>query len=260
MRRIVIFIFLALAACSANKRSTVRPENTEPYITESAIDVPEATGAATLVNATRLGEVSEGIQAMYRPNRLSDGVVDFFIYPAGSMSEIVGLAKGVEGFRKSLADAERYGIFSGVNVDATQAFAVVREDGSPLVASKLRLHFTKEGAAFESRAWIAYKQNYWFKLRMSAPVALASNLDDIGDAFARDLFRLAQARSKGACGQVSITLPAQPTQEQLVEGTLAAMQELNRKGCVTKDYPALEPGFRRTLLPFPLDACTSPAQ
>ena len=254
MRWIALVLFLCVAACSAQKPSTVRPPADEPYIIETAIDVPEAAGSAVIVNASRMGQVSEGIQASYRAERLPHAAIDLFVYPAGRMPEEDGLARGVNEFRQSIADAERLGIFKDAKMEQDRDFPSKREDDSPLAASKLKLRFEKNGAPLESRAWIAYKQNYWFKVRISASPELATELDEAGDEIAHDLFQQSQALSKGACGQVTITLPPKPTQDQFVEATLEAMHRLQHEGCVQDDYPELEPGKRRTLLPFPPDA------
>ncbi|GEM_PF-2690078 len=251
MRWIVLATLVGLAACAAQTPSSVRKAADEQYIEETAVDVPEVAGAAVLVNATRAGTVDAGIEASYRADRLPDGSIDLFIYPAGRMPEETGLDRGTRGFLDSLAEAKQYGVFDDLQVDPTQAFPSVREDDSALGANKVRLRFSRNGAALESRAWIAYKQNYWFKLRMTATPSFGAELDALGDVVARDLFRLARATSKGACSSMTITLPPSPSPQQVLDAATDAMRKQDLLGCVPKDYPETKPGFRRAILPFP---------
>lgn len=251
-RWIALPILLCLAACTAQHPSATRKEAGTPFITETAIDVPERAQSAELVNASRAGAVGAGIQASYRSGLLQDSHIDLFIYPAGRMPEKEALALGIQGFLDSLAYAEEHGTYSDAVVDSSKPFSATRGDDTPLPAHKIAFHMTERGSVFASRAWISYKQNYWFKLRMTAPLAFASMLDGVGDPLARELFAKAGASSKGSCGDVTITLPRDDLADTatVADALLEAASRLQRSGCVGADYP-LTSGFRRILLSYP---------
>ena len=246
-------ILLGLAACSAPHSTQVRKEAQQPFITETAIDVPERTKSAELVNATRAGEAGAGIQASYRAALLPDSRVDLFIYPAGRAPEKEALAFGVQGFLESVAYAEKQGTYSESAIDSSAPFAATREDNTPLSAHKIAFHMTDHGAMLASRTWIAYKQNYWFKLRMTAAQASAATLDEEGDPLARELFAKAAALSKGSCADTTVTLSRDDLADSttVADAIFEAASRQQRAGCTHEEYPRVAPGFRRVMLPFP---------
>lgn len=258
---LVLLAAVGLLGCTTPApRPASKP--TSAFIEETAIDVPERSGDAVLVNASRAGIVAAGIDAVYRSDRLTGASIDLFVYPAGRMQPEEGLLQGQREFRESLDEAQNQNLFHDLQVDEPEPFPFAGADGVPRSAYKNRLRFSKPQGLLESRAWLTYKQNYWFKLRMTATPELASDLDAIGDEIARDVFSRAEALSKGNCASITLTLPPQPTFEQLTEAAMAGMKQRRAAGCVEKDYPELPPGYRRTVLLFEPDSWSesSPAR
>ncbi|MCK9538991.1 hypothetical protein [Dokdonella sp.] len=247
---------LALLGCSATQPVTRNDGSKTPFITETMIEVPEQARTGRLLWFNRAGTAGAGVQARYLVPELPDVPIDLFIYPAGRMPADRALQLGVEAFRASVAYAERQGSYHDAVIRPPAPFAVAWADGTPIPARKLTLEMSDEGGALLSRAWIAYKQNYWFKLRITAPPALAAKLDTQGDVLARDLFSHSQALSKGACGDVTVTIDPDQLEsaEAFMEAVLAAGKELERDGCAGNEYPQPTPGSRSLRLPFPPDA------
>ena len=246
---LVLFAAAGLLGC-ATPAPKPASESTSAFIEETAIDVPERSGGAVLVNTTRAGIVAAGIDAVYRDDRLPGASIDLFVYPAGRMPPEAALSLGQREFRESLDEAQSQNLFHELHVDEPESFALEEADGVHPSAYKTRMRFSKTQDLLESRVWLAYKQNYWFKLRMTAAPELASRLDALGDEIARDVLGRAEALSKGNCSSSTITLPPQPTVEDILLATTSEMKRLRSEGCVAKNYPELQPGYRRTVLLF----------
>jgi hypothetical protein len=247
---------IALVACGTTQRATRTDEGRKPFITESVIDVPEQARSAILVSFDRLGSAGEGVMARYRSPELGDAPVDLFVYPAGRMPAEQALQIGVEAFGASVRYAEQQGSYRDVVIKQPAPFAVAWDGGAPIPARKVALQMRDEGGVLLSRAWIAYKQNYWFKLRITVSPASAPVLDSAGDAIAGDLLARARAFSKGACADRTITLNAADLDDgaTVADAILEAASRLEREGCAASDFPDPASGFRRTRLPFPPDA------
>lgn len=270
-RWLTLFALLLLAGC-ASQPSRETPKAPRDFIEESAIDMPKALAAADLINTSRAGEdVGAGVVAYYRLHEHPDVALDLFVYPAGRMPAAIGLEQAQKQFVDGLYELERMGVFEALHVSQAP-FTVPLGDGQALEARKSTLSMRKQGEDLDSRAWVTYRQHFFFKLRMSLRQGGdLARIDALGDAAARELFARAQVTSIGGCGDIQVIVVETPLAEGVdpvaADGSRVVMPltldpmllathietaetRLRSAGCALKSLPATPAGFQRQTLSF----------
>lgn len=273
----IVGVLALLAGCASSPPPRAERADTHkarPFIERSAIDVPRSIPGATLVNIVREENVGLGVDAIYRIDGWQDASLDLFVFPAGNLPPDVGVRRAQEDFIASLHAARQADTFSALAIDAQQPFEL--DPATPITrdAHKTLISMSKGDTPLASRAWVTYRQNYFFKVRLSAPAADAARIDLIGDAIARVLLRDTRVTSIGRCGQPSISmvkelppgqpgmldpvsvdgrhivLPFPPESDALARAVVTSSGRLREHGCVADALPPVADGLQRLELPF----------
>lgn len=240
------------------------------FISETVVDVPKSIVGADLVNTIRDTNPGEGVTAIYRFNDAPDLRADLFVYPAGSLSYAEGSRIGQQHFIASMHAAKNADVYEDVEVLEESAFALNIPE-APVVAYKTVLRVKFNGEQAESLAYLAWKQNYFFKLRITASGPKPRDFDRIADEAARDALVRAIALSRGDCAHIDIklsdaetssaqqvsdngahiVLPKNYTVDQMKDVMLVSMQRMQATGCIAeKPFPEVMQGFQRQTLRF----------
>jgi len=273
--RILAIAFASLAGACASTPSTQQGNGAErAFIEESAIDVPVRIAGGELINIMRESQLALGVNAFYRLAAHPDASLDLFIYPAGNLPKALGAQRVQEEFIISLDVARRIGTFQDLVIGSQEAFAIPLVGAEPLTGHKTTLSMRRNAQPLDSRAWVAFRQNYAFKVRLSVPAGDSAWLDGEGDAIARELLGRARASNLGGCATVNLmtiqTLPPgqpgmlDPVSEDgrvillvssmdeaaIKQAVSTSVARVQANGCFAHRLPDVEEGSRRFVLRF----------
>ena len=279
MKTIVLLVLLAAVTGCATSPGRTRDAaavtgSSRAFIEETAIDVPERFDGAALINVMREADAGWGVNAFYRLDALPQARLDLFVYPAGRMPAAQGSRRGQDTFTSELEYVRTQGLGT-FEVVGEEPFRVALANGATLNAFKTRLWIEVDGHRRASRAYIAWRRDYFLKLRMTVDAGDEQTLDTWADRSARELFSRVQIRNRGACQRivvhkVDVLPPGQPgvldavsadgaeivllesaTKKQLADAFVTSALRLQETGCIGESgLPDPDAGFKRQTLRF----------
>lgn len=231
----------AVVAPAAAKEATKTSKDADaeqPFIAETRIVAPRRVGDFAL-EQTRYDDKNKyaGVALRYAHADHPEIRIDLFVYPAGDIPVERALKSELKNLRESLQSGVKLGYFSDLRelsaddfmiqpestappTDAPQAGTAPADSASapdataPLPGKRLRLHYmfadpeSGERHPMRSRGYLAYRQLYYFKARITAA---ESQIDEatfsaVADRAMRTLTLAVQAYNIGACGGKTIVL------------------------------------------------------
>jgi hypothetical protein len=201
------------------------------FVAETAVVAPREVGDYRLVeHHFDPANKTAGVSLRYVDARQPDVPIDVFVYPAGSRDPARAVHEGMADFRSSLDQAVAKGYFTGLRIVEDGTFdvrgvpaaaprsrstatslppaleALVRPE--PLRGHRLVLAFERDGQPQQSAGYLAYKQLYFLKGRITRPAdAMApSAFAEFGDAAMRTLIPAIEALNDGRCSEKTIHL------------------------------------------------------
>lgn len=211
------------------------------FVQRTHVMAPKQSGTLQLLESRfDPNNKGAGVSFRYTDPALIDRYIDFYIYPAGRGLSAQMLSDGMEDFRTSLQQAEQAGLFSQLQIIEDSEFALlpsttrrtqgggkgpsdenpaVREafESSDAKAQRLLMQMRDaNGALLNSLGYLAYKDMYFFKLRITVPDAVMDTQDLIrlGDNTMRQLTDNSEALNIGSCGTADVYLDDSLSQEQ----------------------------------------------
>jgi hypothetical protein len=238
-------IAVAPAAAKEATKTSKDADAEQPFIAETRIVAPRRVGDFAL-EQTRYDDKTKyaGVALRYAHADHPEIRIDLFVYPAGDIPVERALKTELKDFRESLQSGVKLGYFSDLRElgvddfeirpeptaetgDAPQAGTPAADNASapdataPLPGKRLRLHYmfvdpeSGERHPMRSRGYLAYRQLYYFKARITAA---ESQVDEdtfsaVADRAMRTLTLAVQAYNIGACAEKSFVLGPMPAKD-----------------------------------------------
>lgn len=284
--RKLLTLTLALACGIAGAATAEDAAKAKPFISETYVIAPKQIAGFTLEDTHfEPAEKANGVSLRYFDPEQKQIRVDLFVYPAGKMPSDQAIERGTKDLLESFKQGEELGYYSNVEILDNTSFDVQKTDADkpagdmptklsdlhldkeqkselppglemllrpadPIKGRRIKMKYTYRPVNYQmrSRAYLFYKQLYYFKGRISVA---ETDIDEeafsaFSDRAMTQLVPAIEALNVGSCAEIVIGVdPDEKDQEKrkrtMLEGFAKGLRSQTEDNCVSA-IPADELG------------------